>query len=79
MPFMPSSEMAIRRMLILKIATSGCGGAHTLSTGLARRANKIYAVKVGRVPGIYDNWAEAEAQVEGGIHLRLQSLRLADC
>jgi hypothetical protein len=77
MPFMPSSEMAIRRMLIVKIATGG--GIRTISNGLARRANKIYAVKVGRVPGIYDNWAEAEAQVEGGIHLRLQSLRLADC
>lgn len=62
---MPSSGLAIRRVLILKIAT--CGGTRTMSTGLARRANKIYAVKVGRVPGIYASWAEAEAQVEGAL------------
>ena len=68
---MPSSGLAIRRVLILKIAT--CGGTRPMSTGLARRSNKIYAVKVGRVPGIYDSWAEAEAQVEGVLRAKFRS------
>ena len=26
---------------------------------------KYYAVKIGRIPGIYQTWAEAEPQVKG--------------
>ncbi|MFH7326787.1 viroplasmin family protein, partial [Desulfurivibrio sp. C05AmB] len=26
---------------------------------------KFYAVAAGRVPGIYDNWPQAKAQVDG--------------
>jgi viroplasmin and RNaseH domain-containing protein len=34
-------------------------------TGLnIMRAKKLYAVRVGRVPGIYETWNEARAQVE---------------
>ncbi len=28
-------------------------------------ANKFYAVKEGRIPGIYLNWEECKAQVNG--------------
>lgn len=28
-----------------------------------KKGGKLYAVKVGRVPGIYETWEEAEAQV----------------
>ena len=28
-------------------------------------AKKYYGVKVGRVPGVYENWNECEAQVKG--------------
>ena len=28
-------------------------------------AKKYYAIKKGLVPGIYDNWPEAQAQVKG--------------
>jgi len=28
-------------------------------------ANKFYAVKVGRIPGIYNSWEECKAQVDG--------------
>ena len=27
--------------------------------------SKVYGVKIGRVPGVYDNWADCEAQVKG--------------
>jgi viroplasmin and RNaseH domain-containing protein len=30
---------------------------------MAKKGIKFYAVRVGRVPGVYDTWAETEAQV----------------
>ena len=35
------------------------------SLGLLASKAKVYAVKVGRVPGVYNTWAEAEEQVKG--------------
>ena len=35
------------------------------SLGLLASKAKVYAVKVGRVPGVYSTWAEAEEQVKG--------------
>jgi ATP-dependent DNA helicase PIF1 len=32
---------------------------------LSKKTKKFYAVAVGRVPGIYDNWEEAQIQVKG--------------
>jgi viroplasmin and RNaseH domain-containing protein len=32
----------------------------------SKKGTKFYAVKRGRVPGIYETWAEAEAQVSLG-------------
>lgn len=33
-----------------------------------KKGGKIYAVKVGRIPGIYETWDEAEAQVSLAYH-----------
>ena len=32
---------------------------------MAKSKKKFYGVKVGRTPGVYDTWDEAEAQVKG--------------
>ena len=31
---------------------------------MAKSKKKFYGVKVGRTPGVYDTWDEAEAQVK---------------
>lgn len=36
-------------------------------------ANKIYAVRIGRKPGLYNTWAECEAQVKGFPNARYKS------
>lgn len=38
---------------------------------------KIYAVKKGRVPGVYRNWDEAKKQVDGFPALNINPLRIS--
>jgi ribonuclease HI len=39
---------------------------------------KVYAVKVGRQPGIYSSWPECEAQIKGLSGAEFKSFATAD-
>ena len=41
------------------------GRVRTSTRAMAKSKKKFYGVKVGRTPGVYDTWDEAEAQVKG--------------
>jgi ribonuclease HI len=45
---------------------------------IQRTATKIYAVKIGRQPGIYSAWADCEAQVKGFSSAEFKSFATAD-
>ena len=40
------------------------GRVLTSTRAMAKSKKKFYGVKVGRAPGVYDTWDEAEAQVK---------------
>ena len=69
MPAM-SAFLAFRLRLSRSLPTSGSSSAPnrralSSSASLLASKTKLYAVKVGRVPGVYNTWAEAEEQVRG--------------
>ena len=41
------------------------GSVRPRTRAMAKSKKKFYGVKVGRAPGVYDTWDEAEAQVKG--------------
>ena len=73
-----STFLAFRLRLSRPLPISGPSSALnrrslSSSTTLLASKAKIYAVKVGRVPGVYSTWAEAEVQVRGAHHIESRS------